>query len=474
MMQTLQCLTRFLVAPPPSYLSRPLARLQPILARPGKPSVDIDKLRQVLDGIAAVEEIQAVQSPEHWTELIRTLGDDLDAVLLLSNPAYPTEIWNSHPQPLVERGLPVIFWSLIDYDEPDFWRWAARDMLQTIGVKVYLVKNNREGIGLVKALAMKRFLSQGKMVVFGEQNFPWNVYAVGSRVSQNLRTQIVVRSLDDVRSLYPGFTQKEVEQVLATRLVGRYQQQAVRLEELDQAIRIYLAIRKILQDERAMAFGVNCFGDLITRGGRDVPCLAQLLLREEGFATACDGDFIAMLGMVVANFFLDRPCMMSNLYPVSYVGALTDHFGDPLSPGASYPGNHQNLGRLAHCGFVGVISPEMTPSGRVALHDWGGTYEIKRDGRGCGVDGDLVANEPATVISSDFEVKKLAVASARIAETTRHPGLLHCEASGLLEFRNLVGFEQAVSRDHVVVIYGDYARDLEILAEVLGLQYLLF
>ena len=59
---------------------------------------------------------------------------------------------------------------------------------------------------------------------------------------------------------------------------------------------------------------------------------------------------------------------MSNLYPVSYVGALADHFGDPLAPGEAYTRSEwSNFARLTHCGYVGVVSPEMTPGGKTYL-----------------------------------------------------------------------------------------------------------
>jgi hypothetical protein len=47
----------------------------------------------------------------------------------------------------------------------------------------------------------------------------------------------------------------------------------------------------------------------------------------------------------------------------------------------------------------------------------------------------------------------------------------HCESSLLLELDNLHDFFEDVSRDHVIVMYGDHRRDLEILANVLGLNY---
>ena len=466
---------RFLIEKQPSHLQYSPARLQPIQAKPGTPSVDVAKLGQLLEGIAILNDTISIQSPEHWEATVRALDNSVDAILPVSIPAYPTEVWNSHPHVLVERGVPVIFWSLLDYDEPDFWRWAARDMLHTLGVDAHLVRNRLEGIALLRALSLKRLLRHSRMVVIGQQNFPWNAHAVGDRVTRQLGTEVIVRSLEDMRSRYTKFTAEEIEHVRETRLLHRYQEGGVRAEELDQAIQTYLAIREILEEERALGFGVNCFGDLIIRGGRDVPCLAQLLLREEGYIASCDGDFIAMTGMILANFFLNKPAMMSNLYPVSYVGALTDHFGDPLSPGASYPhSNWHNFARLAHCGYIGVVSPEMTPEGKTTLRSWGGTYEIKRDGRGCGVDGDLAGGEPITVISLAFDMKRLMIAQARVAETTRHPGMPHCEASGLLEFRDLAGFVDAVSRDHVVVLYGDHQRDFEILAEVLGLEAKIF
>lgn len=463
---------RYLIHPLPPVLNRPLARGLPILARAGKPSVNLEKLTAILQGTALLEPLIAVESATHWEQLILNLDNSLDAIFPLSNPAYPTEIWNSHPHPLVQRGLPVVFWSLIEHDEPDFWRFAARDMLNTLGADVHIVRNNQEGLSLMKAFAMKRFLKRSKIVVFGEQNFPWNASAAGFKVTEALGLEISIRPIQDFRDRYKRFSETDIQTIIQTRLGKRYLLQGVQRPDLQQAIRTYLAIRDVLIEEQAIGFGVNCFGDLIIQGGRDVPCLAQLLLREEGYIAACDGDFIAMTSMVLSTYYLDKPCMTSNLYPVSYVGALTDHFGDPLSPGTAYPVDQwKNIARMAHCGFVGVVSPEMAPEGKISLRDWGGTYEIRRDGRGCGIDGNLAANEAITVFSLNFGAKKLMLSTGKILETTRHANMPHCESSLLLELKDLHGFFEAVSRDHVIVIYGDHQREMEILASVLRLDY---
>ena len=246
----------------------------------------------------------------------------------------------------------------------------------------------------------------------------------------------------------------------------------MRPDQLAQAVRGYLAIKAILAEEQALGFGVNCFGDLITGGGRDMPCLAQTLLREDGYIASCDGDYLAMMSMVLTTYFLDKPCMMSNMYPVQYHAALTDHFGDPLSPDPARYAREEwpQLARLAHCGFAGVVSPEMTPTGRSTLNDWGGTYEMKRDGLGCGVDGELVGGQRATIVQLKFDGRTLLAVECEVCETTRHPGMRHCEASALLRFRNLPGFIENISREHSVLCYGDHVPDFQVLAAVLGLE----
>lgn len=467
---------RFLLREPPVHLRRPLARIQPIQVREGKPNVDINAIRKAVAGVAVINDVIAAKGPEHWAQIVRGLGPDIDGIIPISIPAYPTELWNSHPQPLVERGLPFIFWSLVGYDEPDFWRWSAKDFLTALGVPVHLVRHQAHGVALLKSLAMKRYLRGAKLLLVGEQNFPWNATAGGHLFKQSLGMEMVVRPLAEMRERAKQHSAKEIEATWTERR-GRYETGRGLLPEyLREGVRTYLGVRDLLEETGAMGFGVNCFGDLITGGGRDVPCLAQMFAREDGYIASCDGDYVCMTTMAMMTHLLDKTCLMSNLYPVQYVGALTDHFGDALSPNTrQFPrGQWKNLARLGHCGFVGVVSPELAPSGKVKLRDWGGTYEIKRDGRGCGVDGELVKKAPATVAEMKFDGRTLLLAEAAFVETTRHKGMPHCESTQLLKFRDLPGFVENISREHTAIVYGDHLDELKTLGDVLGLKTLVF
>ncbi len=460
---------RHLATAPASHLVRPITRIQPIQASAGVPSVDPARVAADTEGIAEILPVIAVESAEHWIKVVRGLGQDIDAILPLSIPAYPTEVWNSNPEPLAERGVPVVFWCLPEHDEPDFWRWSARDMLSSLGIDVHLVANRRHGLTLLRSLALRRQLRDASLVVFGVQNFPWNAHAAGAHMGRSLGLKVVVEDLEAVRERIATISDGEALSLWQERSV-RYRERGVSKPWLHMALKTWIAIREVLERRRAIGFGVNCFGDLIPKGHRQVPCLAQVLAREEGYIAACDGDFCCLASMALMTHLTGRTCTMSNLYPVSYVGALGAHFGDPLSPDPARfsPAEWPNLGRLAHCGFAGVVSPEVA-GGVVDLRDWGGTYEIKRDGRGCGVDGDMPAGA-VTAVELKFDGRTLLAAAAEVIETTRHSGMPHCEKSVLMRFRDLPGFVRRISREHPAIVYGDHLPDLRIAAPVLGLE----
>ena len=453
------------------FLQLPKVRIQPILAREGKPSVDIAEVARMIGDAAVFNDLICIKDAEHWEQVVSGLGDDVDAIMPVSSPCYPTEIWNESPQVLSDRGLPVIFWPLIKYDEPDFWKWSAADLLRAMGVKVYLVNNCHEGITLVKALAVKKFLSASRMVVFGKQNFPWNAICAGKFMRERIGTQLIVKSLESFREAGAKYSDQELLDFWKQR-ESRYINQCPDPAALINALRTYFGIRTVLDEEQAFAFGVNCFGELITSGGRDMPCLAQLLAREEGFIASCDGDYCAMINMAMVSFLLDAPCMMSNLYPLNYIGALTEHFGDRLAAKPEFSKYGKNLARMAHCGYVGIVSPEMVPGNKVRLTDWGGTYEMKRDGKGCGVDSDLPGNCEFTGLELHLNGKDCVLVHGEILETTRHENMPHCESSALLRFDDLEHLVRNVSREHMVLVCGDHRREMEILAEVLNLNLL--
>ena len=62
-MSSLSETQRYLVQPPAPHLRRPPARLQPILARQGKPTVDVAELARTIEGVGELADMIVVESP---------------------------------------------------------------------------------------------------------------------------------------------------------------------------------------------------------------------------------------------------------------------------------------------------------------------------------------------------------------------------------------------------------------------------
>ncbi|WP_297509519.1 hypothetical protein [Thermococcus sp.] len=99
-------------------------------------------------------------------------------------------------------------------------------------------------------------------------------------------------------------------------------------EALVKAGRIYLAIRRILEDYRLEGFTIGCF-DLIGKLGA-TPCLALAMFNAEGIPAACEGELNSLLGMVVIRKFFGKPAFMGNIADFGEDYIILAHCTAPL------------------------------------------------------------------------------------------------------------------------------------------------
>lgn len=99
-------------------------------------------------------------------------------------------------------------------------------------------------------------------------------------------------------------------------------------EELTKAGKVYVALKRIVEDYNLDGFTIGCF-DLIGKI-KTTPCLALAMFNAEGIPAACEGELNSLLGMMVARRFFNRPAFMANIadYGDDYV--LIAHCTAPL------------------------------------------------------------------------------------------------------------------------------------------------
>lgn len=81
-------------------------------------------------------------------------------------------------------------------------------------------------------------------------------------------------------------------------------------EDLREATRMYLALKRICSRHELNAFTMKCFG--ILSSCRTTACLAMAMLNDEGIVAGCEGDIPALWTMLYAKYAYGEAAFMAN------------------------------------------------------------------------------------------------------------------------------------------------------------------
>ena len=81
-------------------------------------------------------------------------------------------------------------------------------------------------------------------------------------------------------------------------------------EQLREAARMYLALRKLCLENNLNALTIKCFG--LLNSCRTTACLALSLLNDEGIVSGCEGDIPALWTMLYTRYAFGEPAFMAN------------------------------------------------------------------------------------------------------------------------------------------------------------------
>ncbi|WP_087036757.1 L-arabinose isomerase family protein [Thermococcus litoralis] len=99
-------------------------------------------------------------------------------------------------------------------------------------------------------------------------------------------------------------------------------------EDLVKAGRIYVTLRKIIDDYNLDGFAIGCF-EMLNKL-KATPCLALAMFNAEGIPAACEGELNSLLGMVLIRKFFDKPAFMGNIADYGENHIILAHCTAPL------------------------------------------------------------------------------------------------------------------------------------------------
>jgi L-fucose isomerase-like protein len=100
-------------------------------------------------------------------------------------------------------------------------------------------------------------------------------------------------------------------------------------KDVEGAIKIYLAVRKIQKDYGLTALTVRCF-DLL-ESLNNTGCLALAKLNDEGIPAGCEGDIPAMVTMIINQLLTGQPGFMVNPSVIEKDSILFAHCTVPMT-----------------------------------------------------------------------------------------------------------------------------------------------
>ncbi len=210
-------------------------------------------------------------------------------------------------------------------------------------------------------------------------------------------------------------------------------------------------IRNLMARHGCNAFTIDCFEFCPSRLPQQwlvVPCLQHALFGNEGIASACEADFGILLAVRLLMSVSNKSCHVGNADP---------------RPGGTFRINHSAPSMKMN----GMDKPDLPYQlGRFCQQGWGTKAVI-----------DFMNNEEKTVTVArvDPTARKLLVLKGTLVGSSGWgKDLLGCSVEAVIkppagradEFMR----RRLVYGNHLSWVYGDYAKDLQTLGEMLGLS----
>jgi len=373
---------------------------------------------------------------------------DVFFIIPSGNARSPYEIGQMFGKPIVLNGLGCRNISIAGYT-------LAK------GNEIFLAGEDMDLTKLLSLLRARKVFRQTR-VLYPTNGVPsfspdtvWDFEDLQKRLGVTV-TKITYREMSD-----------EMERLLGDRAEGQRAQQAAE-ELLRKADKSFLdpnyvtrsmvfdrCIRNLMARHGCNSFTIECFEfcpSLLPQKWLVVPCLQHALFGNEGIASSCEADFGILLAVRLLMSVSNKSCHQGN--------------SDPR-PGGTFRINHSAPSMKMN----GLDQPDLPYQlGRFVEQGWGTKAVI-----------DFMNNQEktGTVARVDPTATKLLVLKGTLVGSSGWgKDLLGCSVEAVIKPPEGKAHEflrrRMIYGNHLQWVYGDYARDLKTIGEMLGLTVEVF
>ena len=388
------------------------------------------------------------------------ISDQADAIV------FPQMIFAAfrHDEVMKKYDLPMIMLTS-KFGTIEMWDWEIVTYLRDLGCKVFSPYSVDMTRVLIRALAVKKKLADGaKFLMFqdspgeGKQanifkKFYWWEQGSTAAMEDVFGCKLIYRSWKEVNERARSISQEEAGRVCADWDI---RQEGVAEECFLRAVRLYIAVKRVIEEVGGVdGVGANCLNESFHSD--TTPCLAwNMLFERDNIIWACEGDTLTLLSTFIIYRTIEKPIMMTNLYPFLMGMAALAHERIDHFPDIAEPDKHA-LG--VHCGYFGFVP-------RKFCCEWTLRPKVLEivDEHACVVDCRMVKG-PVTLAKIYPGFKKLSLIRAELEDYVQYPGS-DCRNGALIRYRDGYRVMDELCSHHSLIIQGDAIPQLRQLAKI--------
>lgn len=284
------------------------------------PEEKIKKAIQYVEKKTAAEIMVYESIVEHKEEMFDAVKEGLykgaEGLLIY----VPTFVWaNRFLQALRNLSIPIAVWGEEETDNvPLVGLTVFHGSMEQAGIRHKLIYGRAEQEATTTELNhffllchVVKVLGRSKFAMIGGRSMGINTGTIDPVLwmrmfgidVKNIEQQALIRAAEEVM-------ENEVEALYET-LKNRFRHVVPFDVRFDRSIRLYLGYKKVIEENQIDFAALKCIFDLSNYYVSG--CLAQSLLNEEGFVSACCGEGNAALTMYIFRLICQSPVMMADI-----------------------------------------------------------------------------------------------------------------------------------------------------------------
>lgn len=371
-----------------------------------------------------------------------------------------------HDAELTAYGLPMVVLTS-KFGTVEMWDWEIVTYLRDLGCTVFSPYNVEMGKTVLRAIAARNQLKAGaRFLMFqdtpGEgmqanifKKFYWWEKQSTEKMEDYFGCKLIYRSWKEVNE-----QARRVPDDVAAAACADWNvcMDCVSREKLLLSAKLYVAIKNVIAELGGVeGVGANCLNESFHCD--TTPCLVwNMLFERDNIIWACEGDTLTLLSTFVIYRALEKPIMMTNLYPFLVGMAALAHERIDKFPDIEDPDNHA-LG--VHCGYFGFAP-------RAFCTEWTLRPKVL-----------AIVNDNATMVDCRFPkgpvtlakiypgFQKLSVIQAEIEDYVQYPGSDTLNGA-LIRYKDGHKVMDNLCSHHSMIIVGDARPQLRQVARVFG------